>query len=536
MDRHLAEILDKDVPKINKLIGEGLACTHMKYIETYIDDVFNSASKGFPPGLKYVGCHRCTPNEEFAYISKKKGTRRIVDMAKSNIYLMKYFFTYNDLPLEPRFIFLPYVDDAGFITISGGRFNITPILSDRVISVGVSDIFVRLLRDRLTFKRINYGYIVDGRKENVRIAYSEIYHKPIKLRKLKPTVKANCTLVHYLFCKYGFTDTFLKFGNCTPVIGGPEINNNTYPESEWVICNSMQIKPKGYGKTYYESNSIRIAIKKEELTPMVKNLLGGFFYVIDHFPNRFKPSLEYLNSKKLWMILMGHIIFSGSINEGRLCDDIEDHIVSLDEYIDNIIVLKLRNIGVEVNDIYQLFALVIEKFNDWILGASDNVSSMYDKELNVVYYVMYEVTSAIFKLYFKLKAASKKELTAKEIISNMNLTLKTGLIFSITRNHGEISTISSSGDNKAFKITSLLVPQGSSNRLNSKKERALIDDPSKRLHVSVAEIGNYVALTKSDPTGRSKLSNMIAVGPNGLVLRNDKFRPMLDQVQKIIQR
>ena len=536
MDTSLVRALSRDVPQLNPSIANGLACEHLSYSESYLDQVFASASKGFPAGLAYSHCQRCTPVEEFEFISKKKGTKRTIDIAKSNIYLMKYYFTYNGNLMHPRYIFLPYVDDGAFIHLGGARFNISPILSDRVISIGVSDIFVRLLRDRLTFKRTPHSFMMDGKREIVQVTHSEIYHTSNLASKIRPTVKAESTLMHYLLCKYGFTDTFLKFGKCNPIIGGPEINNNVYPENEWVICSSIQIKPKGFGRSFYEPTIIRIAVKRSEMTPIVKYMIAGFFYIVDHFPSRIKPVHEYLDSTRLWKVLLGHIIFSGSIHEGKLFDDINDHISSLDEYLDTLIIYKLRDIGVSVTNIYELFGMVIEYFNDWLLGAADNVASMYNKELSIVYYVLYHITSAIFKLYFKLKAASKKVLSEKEIISNMNTTLRTGLIFSITRMHGEVSTTTSSGDNKALKITSLLVGQESSNKLNARKKRVVISDPSKRLHVSVAEIGNSHAITKSDPSGRSKLNACLQIGADGIVLRNPKFIELLDDIQRTIAR
>jgi hypothetical protein len=236
------------------------------------------------------------------------------------------------------------------------------------------------------------------------------------------------------------------------------------------------------------------------------------------------------------MILLGHINFSGSINEGKLYDDINDHITSLDEYLDSLVILKLKDIGIQVDDIYQLFAIIIENFNDWLLAATDKVASMYDKELSILYYVLYEVSSAIFKLYFKLKAASKKELTVKEITTTMNMTLRTGLVFSMTRNHGEVSSISSSGDNKAFKITALLIPQSSSSRVSSRKDRAVLNDPSKRLHASIAEVGMYSAMPKSSPDGRARLNGCVQIAPNGVVMRNPKFETLLDGIQDIIRR
>lgn len=533
MDPKLAQLVDGETPKLNPVIASGLAVSHMQYAEQYVDTVLQSAAKGFPPGLQYMGCRRCTPSEEFAEATKKKGTRRTFDVARSDIYMMQYHFRYKGEDLPPRYLYLPYVSDAGYITLGGSKFNISPILSDRVISIDVSNIFVRLLRDRLTFERCSHHFMVDGKRETVQVAWSLIYHKNAKMKKLRPTVKANCSLMHYLLCKYGFTDTFLKFGNCRPVVGGSEINNTTYSPDEWVICTSTQIKPKGCGRGFYEPSALRVAVRKEDMTPMVRNMIGGFFYVVDHFSSRILP--EYVESKRLWMILMGHIIWSGSINEGKLFDDVQDHMTSLDEYLDGIVIQKLKEIGVPVNDIYELFAVIIEHFNDWLLAASDKVASMYDKELSILYYVLYAISSAIFKLYFKLKAASKKELTAKEIIATMNLTLRTGLVFSITKNHGEVSTVSCPGDNKAFKVTSLLVPQSKSSHVGGRKDKTLMNDPTKKLHASIAEVGGYLNLPKSAPDGRSRLNPHVQLTENSVITRDPQWIPLLDSVQEKIK-
>lgn len=535
MDPRLAELVANDTPKLNPAIMDGLAVSHMQHAEAYVDSVFKVAARGFPEGLLYLGCRQCTPKEEFDIVTKMKGTRRSYDIATSNMRLMQYFFEYKGEKLPPRYLYLPYVSDAGTIMISGSRFNISPILSDRVISIDMNNIFVRLLRDRLTFNRSSHHFMVSGRRETVQVAWSTIYHKQAKYKKLKPTVKANSTLMHYLLCKYGFTEAFKRFGNCSPVVGGVEVNTNTYPQDKWVICSSTQIKPKGFGRGVYEPSTLRVAIKIEEFTPVVKNMIGGFFYVVDHFPARIRQTADYLDSRRLWMILLGHIVFSGTLNEGKLHDDIADHISSLDEYLDSLVAMKLKEIGIEVDDIYQLFAVIIENFNDWLLGASDKVSSMYDKELSILYYVLYDITSAIFTLYFKLRAAGKKQLTSKEIVATMKVILKPGLVFAMTRLHGEVSSISSSGDNKAFKITSTIIPQSKSSKLNG-RDRDALSDPGKRLNVSVAEVGAAFAMTKADPSGRSRINGCVTMTPECVITRNPKFVELLSEVQSKISR
>lgn len=541
MDHALARLVDEDTPKLTPEIANGLAVYLMPHAEKHIDSVFRAAAKGFPRGLTYVGWERCTPQEEYDENTKTKNNRRVYDVARSDIYMVKYLFQFQDSTgkvhdLPPRYLYLPYVSDAGTLYLGGSRFNISPILSDRVISVGTDNIFVRLLRDRLTFESQSVHYMEDGRRETVQMAHSLIYHKNSKHKKIQPTVRAVTSLVHYLLCKYGFEDAFLKFAHTKPVIGGPEINSNTYPENEWVICHSTGMRPKGVGKSYWERSPLRVAVKRSEMTAMVRNMLGGFFYVVDHFPQRVEP--QYVNNRNMWMILMGEILWSGAINHGKLRDDVADHISSLDEYLDALVVSKLKDLQLseEIHDIYQLFALIIRNFNDWVISANDTVASMYDKEFSILYYVLQEITFAIFKLYFKLKAASKKELTVKEITATMNLTLRTGLIYSITKGHGEVSTIAVPGDNKAFKITSLLVPQGNSNKLSGKKDRANLNDPAKRLHSSIAEVGGYVNLPKSAPDGRARINPCVQFDAKMVVVRNPARKELLASVQELIRR
>jgi hypothetical protein len=531
------ERLDDNTPKLNPQLANGIACTHLQEqsIERYVNDIFKAAAAGFPPGLTYDGCRRCTPVEEYAQSTKKKGNRYVFDVARSDVFLMKYGFSYMGKPLPPKYLFLPFVSDAGIIYLGGSRFVISPILTDRVISIGLNSIFIRLLKARLTFNRSPQHYLINGVRDSVQVAWSELYNDKKTTNSPKPTVKANCTLVHYLFCKYGFSQTFSKFTGTNPIVGKAEINTENYPEDKYVICSSSCYdspnKPKGFGKSFYEPSGIRVAVLRSELTPTVKNMLGGFFYCVDHFPTLIKP--EHINHTELWMYLLGQIIWSGNISRGTLVSDISDHIASLDEYVDAIVISKLRDIGVECTDIYQLFMLVIEKYNDWILSSDERVNTMYDKELSILYYICYKISSNIFLLYFKLKAAQKKEsFNEKKIINIININLKAGLIFSITREHGEVTTTSSSGDNKALKTTLLLVPQSDSVRASKgKKGRVSIDDAGKRLNASIADIGSFGALPKSEPSGRSRLNLHTKISPSGLVLRNPKYIELIDATQ-----
>ncbi len=63
----------------------GLATVNMEKSEEYVDSVFRSASRSFPPGLVYQGYERCTPYEEYAEITKIRNNKRAFDLAKSDL-------------------------------------------------------------------------------------------------------------------------------------------------------------------------------------------------------------------------------------------------------------------------------------------------------------------------------------------------------------------------------------------------------------------------------------------------------------------
>jgi hypothetical protein len=504
----------------------------MRDLEKYIDPIYRSVSKDFPPGLVYLGCRRCDPIEEYRVVSRDRGGKRSFDVARSDVYLMEFKFRYNDEEPISKFVYLPFVGQAATIHLSGSRYVISPILADQVISVSLSGVFVRLQKAKLTFNRISHHYKANGSTEYNDVVWSKIYNKKTAENQPKPTTNAKSCLVHYLLCKHGFFGMFKLYTGIEPVVGLTEINPTNYSTDEWVICESSQLSPKGY-KFDYVPTEIRLAIRKEDYSIDVKNLVAGFFYLADNFPNH--VSVSSIDDCRLWMVLMGHVIWSGNVGVGKLYSDIKDHIDSLDSYMDNVYYHKLKALNYECRDIYQLFFRIIATFNQWLLQADDLVSTMYDKELSILPFVCYEPVSAINNLYFQLNAAKKKAFTSKKISNLLSKNLKQGMIFRLNKELGSVTNISASGDNMALKLTNALTPQNKSSK-SASKTRTNLSDPTKRLHASIAEIGSAWALPKSDADGRSRVNPTLRLSPSGLVLRDPQYVDLIDSVQRRIKR
>lgn len=541
--------LDAETPQINPLIANGLATTHMesKTLEEFIDSVFRIVDKSFPDELKYEGYERCTPLEEYAEASRPKQSKTTYDVARSDIYLMKYKFRFGDDPeLIKRYMYLPFVGQAGTIFLSGSRFVISPVLADQVISIGMGStgqatVFVRLLKAKLTFNRQAHAFKVDGSVQTMRIAWAKIYNKKPSKTAPKATTNAKSTLVHYLLAKHGMRDMFAIYTNCHPVIGGEEITREKYPAADWVICESVGAAPRKM--SYYMPTKLRIAVPRVEWNRSVERLVAGVFYVVDNFPDQIQ--VEDVNDVELWQRLMGQIIWSANVGVGKLIADVKDHILSLDEYLDTQHARKLRDIGYESRDIYHLMFHIIDNFDAWDRTADDRVSTMYDKELNVLQFVCYDIISGINQLYFSLISAKKKDyanstsaarsFNRTKIDRLMGMNIRQGLVYDLNKDHGEVSTTGTSGDNMALKVTSLLVPQWKSTKTTA-KSRSSLDDPAKRLHVSIAEVGGCWALPKADPDGRSRINPTLQIDETGLVLRDMRYAPRLDQIQQWIKR
>jgi len=543
VDNETSRLMDLNTCKINPLIGNGLAVYHIPRAQEYIEKAFRSVETDFPEGMTFGGGHRCGPQEEFNEQTRKRqnkagkqGSRRSYDMSPSTLFMVEYRFAYHGEALDSRYIFLPFCQTAGAITISGSKWIASPVLVDPVISVGLSSVFVQLNKTRLIFKRMPHRLVIDNVEHSEQVVWAKV-HQGNRTNKTSRAVPA---MMHYLLCKYGFNETFALFGNCHPVVLMPDTDMAMFPSEEWSIIQSSAVKLKKAGRSHYERSNLRLAVRRSEMTQKAVSMLAGLFYVVDHFPLRALP--ENMNSKRMWTILLGELIPGESDHAGVLFEEAEKHLRSLDKYIDMLTDERLKNIGMPVKNIYELFSIIIGKYNEWLLSGSERVASMYDKEFSILPFVLYNIVSAINNLYFRLKAAEEKaqkngkKLTAENINGITFDLLKTGMIFNINKGHGEVSTISCPGDNMAFKTTAVLVSQTNSNSQSSSRDRAGTKDPQRFLHSSVAEVGGAWNLPKSDPYGKARTNPTVQMDENGRVKRRLEFVDLLDDVQNKIRR
>ncbi len=538
-------------PQMNQDITEGLAVKMLPKALEHLDAVVQSVAKDFIPGLRYIGFERCLPEEELRKTNNKKNDKYVIETAKSSIYLTKLRLAYTDPKaidvktgkllnqeeeLDPCYIYVPYVGEAGMLKLSGAKYFLSPILADVVLSFEKDCIFLNLLRAKFGIRNVRHIVLRDGIHEEHKILWSNIYHIDDSEIMDKVETKPESTLVNYLFCVKGLYSTFIDYAGCTPIIGTKEINHENYPISEYTIFSSAKLKLKG-SKISSTFTNIKVAIKKPELNSTSEGLVTSLFYLLDHFPDEFK-NIEWLNDKRKWRLILGRIIFGKSRTAGSILEAIDDHFKSLDQYLDTIVKYKLESIGIFVNNIYDFFAHAIQNYKEWSFKSKENLNSIFDKELSILHYTLGEIVNSINTFYFKLKSvgktADKKHITKEDINKIAKSIIKPKKIFGIKDNPSGLTNIAYPGDNSYMKITSNVIPQKSLSKTGN--DEIDISDPVNYLHESFMAIGSHLNLPKSSPIGYRTLSPYVQLDKDNRFIIDPVEKQWLNNVHEIIRR
>lgn len=559
MNPLFSRMLKRYTKPMNADVMNGLAVEKLKYIEEHLDSQFRSICQGLPDCLVYEGLARCSPQEEYEEVTRPKNNRRNFDLAKNSFYMVKLFFTFTDklgkkTPIT-QYMYLPYTEEAGIISIYGSEFHLIPVLSDKVFTPSENSIFVRLTQDKNIMMRAYNTILVDDKRLTKNVAWATIYRSPDAKRSEKGP---KTLLVHYLFAKYGFEGVFLRYGGNLPVVGlGDDITKEKYPPSDWVICKSTQRAPESCFEKFYRPTNVRLSIRREDWNKQMETLVYGFFYVVDHFPDRFEPRTQetidedgvvvkndestpeqrhaqlrrYLNDLALWKILIGVIVQDASRSESALYRDMTEHFESLDAYLDAEAKKKLAEKSIFIENYYDLLNYISVNFNQMIQEGNEAGLNVYGKNLEILSYVLYDVFYNLTRMKFQInKTAKRRPLTIKDITSNFQRYLPPTRVFSIRSGKIITKAVSYSGDHKYPGITSVIVEQESRAGGERGKNSRTVVGRQHHLDLSMVTVGSVLNLPKANPTPLARVNMYVTLDKEtGTVLPNPDYNWLIEQ-------
>lgn len=532
MNPLFSRMTERYTPKMNRSVMEGLACQALKSIEEYLDGQIRSAVIGLPPSVSYLGYERCTSQEEYEEITRPRNSRRSFDLADTSIYLVRYNFQFVDEQgvIHPivRNIQLPFTRPGALITISGKSYRITPVLSNKIFTPNHESIFVRLMQDRNNFYRIYHTVTINGKRETRYVIWATIYRNPAANKR---ETRIKTTVVHYLFAKYGFTEAFRRYVGAVPVYGDEkDITQENYPRDTWTIIESMG-RPGTATDAGYQKTRIRLAVRNEDWSPSMESMIFGFFYTLDHFPNRFRPEPRYLDDKPLWMILIGLIFFGREFGENKVFLTMKDHFETIDPYLDLASKQKLEERGIFLENYYDLLNYIRVNFNEMVLSNDLTMAGLYGKNLEVLYYVLYGLLYGFAMVKFKLnKVIGHRPLTLKDVTENLRRYVKMGEVFSLPNKSIAVEMVSYGGDHLFPRLTSVIEDQENHNVAGRQSSDYVAVGARNRISPDEAVVGSILAMPKSNPTPMARINPWIILDEKtATVMSNPDFMELIDR-------
>jgi len=467
MNNLLASVIDTHSPQFNKNVVEGSIKPIFKTFPGYLDYIFKSSilslTKGV--GLSYLGYRRITPKEEIKNLIMTSENNVMYDVSKNDVYPIELMFDYRGTKFS-RYLYLPYADRGNIIRFSGTPYHVVPVLSDNIISPNHKEIFVRLLKAKLSFKSIIRNFIVNGDKipgEVINCQILRVNDAQIVDNIGKPLVAVSS----YLTAEKGFKQALNHY--CGIMSKDIIITHGDVSKlGDYDIYESTKLKPRGLKENIYRPHDVKICIKNGKYNSVLaKNIIFGTLYIFDMFPETAHEMVDVINSgdskmeRMYWHMYIGRLSYKNTFSIDRMYGDVVEHFDNLEGYIDNDTKDKLKNLGRGVNTFFDLVAVIMENYNTWVMNSKEYNSSIENRYIDVKYYILYDIIIGFNRIMLNInkRMGKKSKLSLKEIQSLFKSELSPKLILSLTKSSSmnlAIQGCSYTADIMYPKITSLL--------------------------------------------------------------------------------
>lgn len=428
----------------NPSVMNVLSTEMTKDVMNYLDKIVTSAMLSLNRDIKleYTGYKKLTPDEEFKVVSANGEKKKEYDFGRSDVRMVRMFFDFEGEPITPKNLYIPFVDEIGILHISDTKYLNIPVLSDTIVSPTSRDVFTRLLRDKVTFKRESKLVLLNGRVLDGDLIYKDLYRTQNRVitDNLGKVVTPSPA---YLFGRLGIIETFEKYAKTKPIILYGNVDAEKYKDYD--IYSTTGDKPWSLKVEDYNPHQAKLLVLKEFRNDYLVQVLSvGFFYMLDVFPDLAEELIEVINSNNTekevdyWRILLSKIIFKNSYSVERGLGDINNHFQSLESYIDPIVKEKFAENDLVINHFFDLIAYVCQVFKDLTTNYKLISADIRNRYVDILYYILYDIFEALIKTLFELnKKKDRGIIITRDLIDKtFNQTFSTKKIFNLNSKNG----------------------------------------------------------------------------------------------------
>jgi len=496
MARRISKVITASVPQsiygqFNHSIAKGLAHLDSQKIPELIHNILKSAFSDPSLGLIYNTCSVCSPDEGAEEVHKASSSG--YDISQSDMYLMKYNFTYGatlDKTID-RYRWTPFIRPGNIIMVGGSSLIARPVISDKIISPGSENTFIRLLRAKIALTKSNYSCSANGQRTlDMSVPEMSMFTK-------KVTSKAtNCrgTVLLYILGQYGLRKTaeLLHLPAVTPMhyIDSINLDRNRY------VVYSSALKPGTE-----TPDTLVLVINAMDRSNAMDQFMCNVFYLLDNY----QFSLGEMDNIGSWRRLLGLILY-GDKNAFWITQHMDRQYDSwLNAYMPTVMVDMIKldfgdliDHNLHQDGFFKILLVTFMNYDKWLSIAGEISASAYDKSYTVNYYLLYDTITKINKIVWELyEAKENNTLTDSFILKCLrrNFTLRGVYRLNDISNLSAMS-LSSHTSNYLVKQSTMMSLQLNANGATGaqRKGNGPIADPTTLLHETHLIAGTLSAI------------------------------------------
>jgi len=526
--------------KFNPQVVSGMGKLYLDKVPEYLDSIIRTGVANLIPEIpfSYNGWRYLSPEEDFHDQFKSSSSKNSIDVAKNTLYKIEFSFEFNGQELK-RVLLLPYVEKGSIMYLSDAIYSVVPVLTEYVVYPTNKEVFVRLLKDKLIFKRMERNILIDGVKTPVPVIHSRAY-------KFTQGVNDKVPMALYLFVRNGFYGVFEKYFNTKPIIKGPDDMVTDKEREKYTVFESTGVKPRILHDPNYRPHGIKILVEKDKVNPFMESVIGGLIYSFDlinvfsrHLPD-ILTGKSRMDENTFWRVLLGKVIFRNKYTQDKILNAMQEYISVINTYIDPIIDAKLKESGIVIEDFYDLVAYIIKNYNELVINSERRSSNLEFRYIDVIYYLMFEIIAGINKIFYGInKEYTKKgdKLSLRDIENLFNKHLTSRKIFSLIKGATNLALmpIDYSGDNYYPKITAILEDQNRGSGVKRDK-KASFPHFARNLHAEDLYLGNILYIVKKSPSPRFRINPFLEVDINtGKIKMDDDMKRRLNKMEHLLE-
>ena len=507
MDKNLANAVSANMPQFNEYLLKDFMADQIAGASLFIEIVFKEAVKLFSGTIEYLGMRVLTPEERAGLeLDYKKGC----PITKSELLLVEYQFSYSG-KMFPVLLYIPYLKDD-VIVIEDTNYVLQRSIKEKVFSKTTSGITMKVIRQPIPFYRTNVyrlESVSDQWYSNESVPTTSIHQSRTSNRRKM----IDSTIIHYLLCKFGFLGTLARFGLTGDDVAFTSTLGGDVEEYRYFAAKKA--------KTLKQVD-LFLKVRKTKLEdPIISKLVANILYTVTAFQKHQVENL-YETTGAVFRIMLGKIIYGGSVPEIQCKSKIDTHISSLDTYLDPITRARLLSYDINVWDIYDMLQYVFVEIDK--ISRSTSHTDLYNSRIDVMEELLVEtIVRSIYLRWYKAENDPKK-LNEREVRQILNfprdLVCKLHMSRIVQKNPPAY------GDNA---LVGWLIQKIRQSGLSTSGR--IIKSPDHRFHTSMAAVETLISFSKSNPGAGGAINPCMEISENGSVIRQP-YSEEIDILQK----